>query len=154
MHHSIRSMTHEDCAAVAALCGQLGYPATTDDIRARFDSITARGAGIVFVAENGGSLVGWIHASVSPVLEADLYGEIAGLVVDASCRSHGVGRTLVKAAEDLAVQRHVHTIFAVSDSERYFLARGFVARHIPELDRERSEVSKYKGVYAKDLAAR
>jgi GNAT superfamily N-acetyltransferase len=102
MHHSIRSMTHEDCAAVAALCGQLGYPATTDDIRARFDSITARGAGIVFVAENGGSLVGWIHASVSPVLEADLYGEIAGLVVDASCRSHGVGRTLVKAAEDWA----------------------------------------------------
>ena len=97
MRHRVRAV-----AAVAALCGQLGYPATTDAIRARFDSITARGAGIVFVAENGGSLVGWIHASVSPVLEADLYGEIAGLVVDASCRSHGVGRTLVKAAEDWA----------------------------------------------------
>jgi len=92
-------MTHEDCAAVAALCGQLGYPATTGDIRARFDSITARGAGIVFVAENDGSLVGWIHASVSPVLEADLYAEIAGLVVDESCRSHGVGAALVQAAE-------------------------------------------------------
>jgi GNAT superfamily N-acetyltransferase len=99
MQHSIRPMTHEDCAAVAALCGQLGYPATTGDIRARFDSITARGAGIVFVAENDGSLVGWIHASVSPVLEADLYAEIAGLVVDESCRSHGVGAALVQAAE-------------------------------------------------------
>lgn len=80
--------------------------------------------------------------------------EIRSLAVAPDAQGRGVGIALVRAAEELAAQRHVHTIFAVSDSERYFLARGFVARHIPELDRERSEVSKYKGVYAKDLAAR
>jgi amino-acid N-acetyltransferase len=80
--------------------------------------------------------------------------EIRSLAVAPDAQGRGVGIALVRAAEELAAQRHVHTIFAVSDSERYFLARGFVARHIPELDRERSEVSKYKGVYAKDLAVR
>lgn len=92
-------MAQRDCAAVSALCGQLGYPATPDEIQARFDAIAARGGAVVLVAENDGSLLGWIHAAVSPVLEADLYAEIAGLVVDASCRSQGVGAALVEAAE-------------------------------------------------------
>ena len=34
----------------------------------------------------------------------------------------------------------------------FFSRFGFAVRHIPELDRERSEVSRYKGVFAKDLA--
>ena len=99
MHYSIRPMKSGDCAAVAELCGQLGYPATPREIRARFDSITARGFGAVLVAENDGLLVGWVHAAVAPVLEADLYAEIAGLVVDASCRSQGIGAALVESAE-------------------------------------------------------
>jgi hypothetical protein len=37
------------------------------------------------------------------------------------------------------------------DDEAYFNRFGFSLRHIPELDRERSEVSRYKGVFAKDL---
>ena len=44
------------------------------------------------------------------------------------------------------------TLFAVSNDEEFFNKFGFRARHIPELDRERSEVSRYKGVYAKDLS--
>ena len=51
----------------------------------------------------------------------------------------------------LARQRGYSTLFAVSNDEEYFRRFGFVARHIPELDRERSEVSRYKGVFAKDL---
>ena len=46
----------------------------------------------------------------------------------------------------------VATLFAVSNDETFFNKFGFASRHIPELDRERSEVSKYKGVYAKDLS--
>lgn len=102
MYYSIRPMNGADCAAVATLSGQLGYPASETEIRARFESITARSAGVVLVAENDGSLIGWIHAAISPVLEADLYGEIAGLVVDESCRSQGVGAALVEAAEEWA----------------------------------------------------
>ena len=43
------------------------------------------------------------------------------------------------------------TLFAVSNDEEFFGKYGFLPRHIPELDRERSEVSKYKGVYAKEV---
>ena len=94
-------------------------------------------------------IVGCVHLDeYAPSLS-----EIRSLAVAPDMQGRGVGMALVKAAEDLAVQRHVHTIFAVSNSEKYFLARGFVARHIPELDQERSEVSRYKGVYAKDLVA-
>jgi len=39
----------------------------------------------------------------------------------------------------------------VSNDEEFFRKYGFLPRYIPELDRERSEVSKYKGVYAKDM---
>ena len=45
------------------------------------------------------------------------------------------------------------TLFAVSNRDVFFLSRGFAPRHIPELDRERSEVSKFKGVFAKEIAA-
>ena len=79
MYYSIRPMNGADCAAVATLSGQLGYPASETEIRARFESITARSAGVVLVAENDGSLIGWIHAAISPVLEADLYGEICAV---------------------------------------------------------------------------
>lgn len=102
MEYRIRQMTADDSAAVAALCGQLGYPATDADVRARFGSITARAAGIVLVAERDGVLAGWIHTAIVPVLEADLHAEIAGLVVDQSCRGRGVGAALVQAAEGWA----------------------------------------------------
>ena len=52
---------------------------------------------------------------------------------------------------DLARRRGYRTVFAVSNDEEFFGKYGFFPRYIPELDRERSEVSKYKGVYAKDV---
>jgi hypothetical protein len=52
------------------------------------------------------------------------------------------------------VVRGYATVFAVSNNEAFFRARGYAPRDIPELDRERSEVSRFKGVYAKDLGSR
>ena len=54
-------------------------------------------------------------------------------------------------AERLARRRQCTTVFAVSDREEFFTSLGYELRHIPELDRERSEVSKFKGVFAKDV---
>ena len=39
-----------------------------------------------------------------------------------------------------------HWRYKGSSNEEFFRARGYDIRHIPELDRERSEVSRYKGV--------
>jgi N-acetylglutamate synthase-like GNAT family acetyltransferase len=77
--------------------------------------------------------------------------ELRSLAVHAAARGRGIGRSLVHATEALARRRGYGTLFAVSNDEGFFNNFGFRERHIPELDRERSEVSRYKGVYAKEL---
>jgi N-acetylglutamate synthase-like GNAT family acetyltransferase len=62
-----------------------------------------------------------------------------------------VGAALTEALERLARVRGYATVFAVSNSGEFFRRRGYEERHIPELDRERSSVSRYKGVHAKDI---
>jgi amino-acid N-acetyltransferase len=99
------------------------------------------------VAESDGHLIGCVHLDeYAPSLS-----ELRSLAVDTAMRGKGIGSTLVNATEALARQRGCATLFAVSNDEAYFNRFGFFARHIPELDRERSEVSRYKGVFAKDV---
>jgi amino-acid N-acetyltransferase len=99
------------------------------------------------VTEVGGSIVGCVHLDeYSPSLV-----EVRSLAVHPEHQGRGVGIALVKAAEDLARLRGYATVFAVSSNDEFFRAGGYELRHIPELDRERSEVSRYKGVYARDL---
>ena len=101
------------------------------------------------VCEEDGRVVGFVHLDeYSPSLV-----EVRSLAVDPEHQGRGIGIGLVKAAEDLARIREYATVFAVSSNDEFFRARGYAMRHIPELDRERSEVSRYKGVYAKDLGA-
>ena len=75
------------------------------------------------------------------------------LAVSPDAQGLGVGIALIAGLERLARVRGYATLFAVSNSGEFFRRRGFDERHIPELDRERSSVSRYKGVHAKDLAA-
>lgn len=99
------------------------------------------------VVLEGREIAGCVHLDeYAPSL-----AEIRSVAVDPRFQRRGVGVALVRAAEALARIRGHHTLFAVSDNDTFFLARGFAKRHIPELDRERSEVSRWKGVYAKDL---
>ena len=101
------------------------------------------------VSEEDGRVVGCVHLDeYSPSLV-----EVRSLAVDPEYQRRGIGIALVEAAEALARRREYATVFAVSSNEEFFRARGYDIRHIPELDRERSEVSRYKGVYAKDLGA-
>lgn len=100
------------------------------------------------VSEVDGRVVGCVHLDeYSPSLV-----EVRSLAVDPDHQGRGIGTALVSAAEGLARVREYATVFAVSSNDEFFRARGYDLRHIPELDRERSEVSRYKGVYAKDLA--
>ena len=100
------------------------------------------------VSEEDGRVVGCVHLDeYSPSLV-----EVRSLAVDPEYQRRGIGIALVEAAEKLARVREYATVFAVSSNEEFFRARGYDIRHIPELDRERSEVSRYKGVYAKDLS--
>jgi amino-acid N-acetyltransferase len=99
------------------------------------------------VAVSGQDVVGCVHLDeYAPSL-----AELRSLAVDQEWQGKGVGRELVLATIKLATARGYLTLFAVSNDEEFFKRFGFERRHIPELDLERSEVSRFKGVHAKDL---
>lgn len=96
---------------------------------------------------DGGAVTGCVHLDeYSPSL-----AELRSLAVSPEAQGGGVGRALVDATEKLARARGYVTLFAVSNDAEFFQKFGFDFRHIPELDLERSEVSRFKGVYARDL---
>jgi hypothetical protein len=79
---SIRHATVEDAGAIAALSAQLGYNATAISIRERLTRILSKDESCVFVAEDNGEIIGWIHAAIVQLVESVLRAEIGGLVVD------------------------------------------------------------------------
>jgi GNAT superfamily N-acetyltransferase len=59
--------------------------------------------GVCLVAETReDGVVGWVHASVTPLLEVERRAEVNGLVVDEKVRSQGAGWKLLEAAEEWA----------------------------------------------------
>ena len=107
----VRQMRTEDTPAVAALTTQLGYPATEDAIRRRYDLIKDRWDARLFVAQQSGNrIVGWIHVQATYLLECDARAEIWGLVVSEKARGSGVGRRLVEAAEEWTRMRGLDVI--------------------------------------------
>ena len=99
------------------------------------------------VAEQDGKVVGCVHLDeYSPSL-----AELRSLAVAPGAQGAGIGRALVAATERFAKARGYATLFAVSNDTEFFARFGFARRSIPELELERSEVSRYKGGFAKDL---
>ena len=94
----IRRARPSDVPRLASLAGELGYPTTAAEMKARFKRVKPAANNAIFVADDG-EVVGWIHVSVSYLLEVTLRAEINGLVVGESTRSRGTGALLLEAAE-------------------------------------------------------
>ena len=142
--YSVRVANVADAAAIVELIdlnvpsGEL-LPRTLDFVRMNSENF--------IVAEAGGRIIGCVHLDeYAPSL-----AEVRSLAVAPGAQGIGAGGGLVDALERLARVRGYATVFAVSNSGEFFRKRGYEERHIPELDRERSAVSRYKGVHAKDL---
>jgi len=99
----IRRARATDAEAIAELSGQLGYPATVKEMRDRLRDLLKERKGACFVAADSvGLVIGWIHVSVTPLLEVARRAEVNGLVVDERVRSQGAGAMLLGAAEKWA----------------------------------------------------
>ena len=147
MPATIRCARASDAAAIASLI-QRYVPSGT--LLPRAPEFIAEQAIDFLVATLDGQVIGCVHLyEYSPSI-----AEVRSLAVDPAYQGRGVGVALIDAVERLAGQREYATLFAVSQNEAFFRRRGYMPREIPELDRERSEVSRFKGVYAKDLADR
>ncbi|HKV62427.1 MAG TPA: GNAT family N-acetyltransferase [Candidatus Acidoferrum sp.] len=102
-HLKIRQAKSVDAPRLAELTGQLGYPATTAQIRTRLRKIRPASQNAVFVADAAkDGVIGWLHVSREALLECDVRAEVNGLVVAEGHRSSGAGARLLAAAEDWA----------------------------------------------------
>ncbi len=99
---AIRSATTSDAAVVAALAGELGYPATAAETETRLARLLASPGDAVVVAEDGGNVVAWMHLSAGESLDGGAIAEIRTLVVAATHRGSGVGAALVRYAVEWA----------------------------------------------------
>lgn len=130
---TIRNARTYDARAIAALSGELGYPATREQVVKRLAAIEADGA-VVLVAEDArGELVGWLHAACCAELTGDGAAEILGLVVAVTARGRGVGHALVERAGFWATA-HGCTLLRVrsrverDEAHRFYLRAGFARR--------------------------
>lgn len=99
----IRRAKSADVPRIAELAGQLGYPATSAQMRERLRGIKPASQHAVLVAETAeGGVIGWVHVSRQPLLEVEIRAEVNGLVIDERVRSAGAGARLLAAAEEWA----------------------------------------------------
>jgi GNAT superfamily N-acetyltransferase len=127
----IRRAHRSDAARLAVLASELGYPTTTKELRARFDRLTPAASHAVFVAQNGeAEVIGWVHVSVTPMLEVPLPAEINGLIVAEGHRSSGAGARLLDAAEHWARKKKCRHMSVRSNvirerAHRFYVRQGY-----------------------------
>jgi GNAT superfamily N-acetyltransferase len=118
MDLTIRDARPEDAAAIAALLGQLGYPAEGAAVESRLQRLRIVGDRVV-VAELDGTVAGLAHLQVGPTIEYERpAAKLAALVVDESHRGEGIGRALVAAVEDEARLRGCELLYLTTSERR------------------------------------
>jgi len=142
---TIRKAVPADAPRLAALCGQLGYTVTLEEVGARLAAVIDDPRHALFAAAGpDGTALGWVHALVVVYLEAPPFVEIGGLVVDADYRRTGLGNALMARAEEWAAAQGVGMVRLRSNVTRgeahaFYRARGY-------------EVSKTQYAFVKLLA--
>lgn len=146
---TVRIATPDDAGSIEALIAQ---HVPSGNLLPRASTFIAARAHDFVVAdvswdEDTAVVVGCAHLDeYSPSV-----AELRSLAVASSHHGQGIGRALVARIQRLAEIRGHHLLFAVSNDEAFFRRLGFEPSHVPELDRERSEISRYKGVFAKPI---
>ena len=99
----VRSACSRDIPQMALLMGQLGYPTSTEQMRTRFDKISADPSYHTLVIEDEGKVVGLSGLCTGIFYESDgLYVRIVAFVVDATYRNKGLGKLLLEKSEKWA----------------------------------------------------
>jgi N-acetylglutamate synthase-like GNAT family acetyltransferase len=115
---TVRPATVQDVDALHAFIepfvaqGRL-LPRTQDEL----EDLTQDG----FLAESGGRIVGFAALEIYSTKLA----ELRSLAVDADHQGHGIGRALVQACVELARQKRVFEVMAITSSDEFFQRCGF-----------------------------
>lgn len=106
----VRAFRAGDEESVADLCSQLGYPTNVSDVERRLREAGDKRQAVFMAESPDGRVVGWVQVCVRNLLVADRHAEVEGLVVDRDWRSRGVGRSLMKRAEEWARQANCKAV--------------------------------------------
>ncbi len=85
---TVRHATLDDAATLAVLAGQLGYPSTETDLRARLTQVFASPADAVLVEMTDERIVGWIHVAEVVSVESEMFAEIRVDLADRGTQSN------------------------------------------------------------------
>ena len=107
---AVRSARSEDAPALAILAGQLGYPASCEELSARLPEVAANPDAMILVAGESDDVQGWIHVELKRSLLAPLAAQVMALVVDERRRREGIGAALLAAGEAWARERGCHSM--------------------------------------------
>jgi GNAT superfamily N-acetyltransferase len=99
-----------DATTIADLATQLGYPTRPEEAETRLRDLVDRTDGIVLVAEEDGTVIGWVHVVGAQRIELGPFAELVALVVDEHRRGLGTGAALVDAALDWAAKQGFATL--------------------------------------------
>jgi GNAT superfamily N-acetyltransferase len=113
----IRPASPADAQALAGLCGELGYPSSTGQVRVRLRLLDDPERTLLVVESEGG-LAGFIDVHVQRVVEQDPYAEVGGLVVKAGHRGEGLGAALLTAAAEWGRGRGLTVMWIRADLAR------------------------------------
>lgn len=115
----IRLARAGDAEAVAALVGELGYPATAQEVRDRFKRLDEFRDAVVFVAERAGVVTGVVTGHLIPSVHVT--GPVAlltTLVVGAPYHRGGTGQRLARAIEVWAREHGAARVSVTSGGHR------------------------------------
>ncbi len=126
----VRPIDEADIAPAAGLLKQLGYPMSVAEVVRRLAVVRAAHGHRVWVADDGGEVVGLMHAFFRPALDKPPEVVVQALVVDASRRSRGIGEQLMHVAEQFAREADSATVSLYSgvsrtDTHRFYERLGY-----------------------------
>ena len=96
----------------------MGYFYPAEQTTNRLSTILNDSTNAVFVAVNGGEVIGYIHGAVYNVLYADPMVNVLGIAVCEQYRRMGVGRALLDALENWALENGISSMRLTSGAER------------------------------------
>jgi N-acetylglutamate synthase-like GNAT family acetyltransferase len=121
---SVREAGAGDEAAISALLGELGYPASVEEVARRFERLEREAGSWLWLAVEGERVVGLAGLHVMPVIEREALGRVTAIVVTEGERRGGIGRALMERAEQEA-RRHGCERLEVTTADRRSEAHAF-----------------------------
>lgn len=114
----IREATVDDSISICKICkNDLGYNCENELVKFRLEHLD-KNREVVFVAENNGVIVGFVHAETYNTLYYSSMVNVQGLAIDSEFRHKGYGKELMFMVENWARSRGISFVRLNSGGER------------------------------------